>query len=46
VHDENVVDARSDLVERGEIAGVAIGGCVILPDNPVWACPDCEHRWT
>jgi DNA-directed RNA polymerase subunit RPC12/RpoP len=32
-------------VERGEIPGVAIGGCVIEESNPSWACPDCKHRW-
>ena len=34
-----------EAVERGEIPRVAIGGCVVEPDNPRWACPACEHRW-
>ena len=31
-----------EAAERGE---VVIGGCVVEPDNPRWACPACEHRW-
>jgi len=34
-----------EAVERGEIPGVAIGGCVVDDSNPIWACPACEHRW-
>jgi hypothetical protein len=34
-----------EAVERGEIPWVAIGGCVVEPTNPTWACPACEHRW-
>jgi hypothetical protein len=34
-----------EAVERGEIPWVAIGGCVVEPDNPRWACPACEHPW-
>ena len=28
--------------ERGEIA---IGGCIVAPDNPDWRCNDCGHAW-
>ncbi len=28
--------------ERGE---VTLGGCVITGDDPMWYCPDCDHRW-
>jgi hypothetical protein len=34
-----------EAVEWGEIPWVSIGGCVVEPDNPRWACPGCEHRW-
>jgi len=34
-----------EAVERGKIPWVAIGGCVVLPTDPTWACPTCEHRW-
>jgi hypothetical protein len=34
-----------EAIERGEIPGAAIGGCVGDVTNPVWACPVCKHRW-
>ena len=34
-----------EIFEAAERGDVAIGGCVIQPHNPRWACPACEHRW-
>jgi hypothetical protein len=34
-----------EAVERGEIPGIAIGGCMVDDANPVWGCPACKHRW-
>jgi hypothetical protein len=33
-----------EAIERGELR-VVIGGCVEEESDPVWACPDCAHRW-
>lgn len=27
---------------RGEIA---LGGCIVFPDNPEWLCTNCEEAW-
>ena len=33
-----------DAAQRGE---VALGGCIVMPDNPDWRCTDaaCGHAW-
>ena len=28
--------------QRGELL---LGGCMIEPDSPTWACRDCHHTW-
>lgn len=35
-------NALWEQVERGE---VALGGCLVTPENPRWWCRVCKHRW-
>lgn len=34
--------ATEEAARRGEIV---LGGCIIGPEAPVWACPACGHEW-
>jgi hypothetical protein len=31
-----------EAVERGEMI---LGGCLIMPGQPDWACPACGYQW-
>ena len=24
---------------------IELGGCIVRPDNPVFKCTKCDHRW-
>lgn len=36
----------SDELERELNAEeVELGGCIIMDDDPLWHCVECQHRW-
>ena len=37
----------ADLFASAERGEVALGGCLVMPDNPHWRCTDaaCQHAW-
>ena len=34
-----------ELLERVRRGEVALGGCIVEPENPLWCCILCDHRW-
>jgi hypothetical protein len=34
-----------ELIERAERGEVALGGCIVFPENPEWQCALCLHAW-
>jgi len=37
----------SDLMQSAQRGEVALGGCLVMDDNPSWLCSDaaCGHKW-
>ena len=34
-----------DMFEAEQRGELLLGGCVIEPDSPTWACRACRHTW-
>jgi hypothetical protein len=36
----------AELIREAEVRhDIALGGCCIAGDDPVWLCRECEHAW-
>ena len=49
---KNIVHIQYGLVNPDEMligdifeGRTVLGGCMITPDSPAWACVACRHRW-